>query len=294
VKPRLFTSLAAAALILVVPPDRTAAQAPAPRTAAGCPLDPVKFHACATPKTKTFDPPRTEDGRPDMQGYWDRAFTSQDVEEHGADGLNVQPGPSLVVDTPDHKIPYQPWALEFRKGIAERFISPLASCFPPGVPRHAIAPAAHHIVQRPGYVVYMLEYSHSYRIIPTAGGPHVDGAVKLWQGDSRGRWEGNTLVVDVTNINGLTWLDNAGNFASDALHVVERYTLIDRDTIHYEARVEDPKVYTRPWTMVSALTRNRERDFEIWEQACHEGNQSVEDQRALGMKPFSGASKEVP
>ena len=280
---------AAAVLMLVVPASRADAQAAAPRTAAGCPLlDPVTFHACALPKTKTFNPPRTDDGRPDMQGYWERAFTSQDVEEHGADGLNVQPGPSLVVDTPDHRIPYQPWALEFRKGIADRFISPLASCYPPGVPRHAIAPAAHRIVQMPGYLVYMLEYSHSYRIIPTGGGPHVGGGVQLWQGDSRGRWDGNTLVVDVTNINGLTWLDNAGNFASDALHVVERYTLIDRDTIHYEARVEDPKVYTRPWTMVSALTRNRERAFEIWEQACHEGNQSVRDQLELGLKPYSG------
>ena len=287
--PRLIASLAAAALMLLVSADRVTAQANAPRTAAGCPLvDPVKFNACALPKTKTFDPPRTEDGKPDMQGYWDRAFTSQDVEEHGADGLNVQPGPSLVLDTPDRRIPYQPWALEFRKGIADRFISPLASCFPPGVPRHAIAPAAHRIVQMPGYVVYMLEYSHSYRVIPTGGGLHLGGAFKLFQGDSRGRWEGNTLVVDVTNINGLTWFDNAGNFASDALHVVERYTLIDRDTIHYEARIEDPKVYTRPWTMVSALTRNRDKDFEIWEQACHEGNQSVKDQLELGLKPFAG------
>ena len=287
-KPRLLASLATVALMLLVSADRVTAQANAPRTAAGCPLDPVKFHACALPKTKTFDPPRTADGRPDMQGYWDRAFTSQDVEEHGADGLNVQPGPSLVVDTPDHKIPYQPWALEFRKGIADRFISPLASCLPPGVPRHAIAPASHRIVQMPGYVVYMLEYSHSYRIIPTDGRSHVSGEVKLWQGDSRGRWEGNTLVVDVTNTNGLTWLDNAGNFASEALHVVERYTLIDRDTIHYEARLEDPKVYTRPWTMVSALTRNKGADFEIWEQACHEGNRSVEDQLSLGLKPYPG------
>jgi hypothetical protein len=225
-----------------------------------------------------------------MQGYWERAFTSQDIEEHGADGLNVQPGPSLVIDTPDHKIPYQPWALEFRKGIVDRFISPLASCLPPGIPRDIVAPAAHQIVQAPGYVMHLLEYSHSYRVIPTGGEGHVSGNVKLWQGNSRGRWEGNTLVVDVTNLNGLAWLDNAGNFASDALHVVERFTMIDRDTIHWEGRIEDPKVYTRPWTMVSALTRNKETGFEIWEQACHEGNRSVRDQLDLGMKPFSGVT----
>jgi hypothetical protein len=281
-----FGSLVAAVLMLVVSADRTSAQA-TPRATAGCPLEPVKFHECALPKTKTFNPPRTPDGRPDMQGYWERAFTSQDVEEHGA-GFGVQAGPSLVVDTPDRKIPYQPWALEFRKNIVDRFISPLARCFPPGVPRDAIAPAAHQIVQTPGYVLHLLEYSHSYRIIPTTGEPQVGSVIRLWQGNSRGRWEGNTLVVDVINTNGLAWLDNAGNFFSDALHVVERFTLIDRDTIHYEARLDDPRVYTRPWTMVSALTRNKEPGFEVWEQACHEGNQSVADQLQLGLKPFPG------
>jgi len=280
-------SLAAAFLMLLVSVDRASAQAP-PRTAGGCPLEPVKFHECALPKTKTFNPPRTADGRPNMQGYWERAFTSQDVEEHGS-GFGIQAGPSLVVDTPDRKIPYQPWALAFRKNIADRFISPLASCLPPGVPRHTIAPAAHQIVQMPGYVMHLLEYSHSYRIIPTTGTPHVGSAVKLWEGNSRGTWEGNTLVVDVTNTNGLAWLDNAGNFVSDALHVVERFTLIDPDTIHYEARLEDPRVYVRPWTMVTALTRNKDPRFEVWEQACHEGNQSVEDQLRLGMKPYRGA-----
>jgi len=285
----VLRSLSLVAVMSVMSPVRFSAQADGPRMPAGCPIDPVKFHECALPKTKTYSPPRTPDGRPDMQGYWERAFTSQDIEEHPA-GFGVQAGPSLVVDTPDRKIPYQPWALEFRKTITERFISPLASCFPPGIPRDIVAPAAHQIVQGPGYVMHLLEYSHSYRVISTTNEPHVSGSVKLWQGNSRGRWEGNTLVVDVTNSNGLAWMDNAGNFATDALHVVERFTMIDHDTIHWEGRIEDPKVYTRPWTMVSALTRNKEPGFEIWEQACHEGNQSVKDQRDLGMKPFQGVT----
>ena len=290
-RPYLLGSLTAAALMLMMSADRASAQGAAPRTAAGCPLaDPVRFHECALPKTKSFNPPRTPDGKPDLQGTWDRAFTSQDVEEHGADGLNQQPGPSLVLDTPDHKIPYQPWALEFRKGIVARFISPLASCFTPGVPREAVAPGAHQIVQTPGYVMHLMESMHSYRVIPTTGEPHVGRAIKLYEGNSRGRWEGNTLVVDVTNQNGLTWLDNAGNFVSDALHVVERFTMIDADTIHYEARLEDPKVYTRPWTMVTALMRNRDPKFELWEQACHEGNQAVEGQIRVGLKLFTGVT----
>jgi hypothetical protein len=264
------------------------AQGPAAGTAAGCPLDPVKFHACAVEKAKAFNPPRTPDGKPDLQGYWERAFTSQDIEEHTG-GFGIQAGPSLVVDTPDRKIPYQPWALEARKSMVDRYISPLASCLPPGVPRHVIAPNGHHIVQTPGYIVHLLEYSHSYRVISLTGAPHVPGTFRLFQGDSRGRWEGNTLVVDVTNSNGLTWIDNAGNFFSNALHVVERFTLVDADTIHYEARLDDPKVYTRPWTMVSALRRNKERGFELFEQACHEGNRSVEGGLSVGLKPFPGA-----
>src|SRR5258705_2953219 len=205
-KPQPLGSLAAALLILTAARTGVLAQAAAPRTIAGCPLEPAKFHECALPKTKTFNPPRTPDGKPDMQGTWDRAFTSQDVEEHGADGLNTQAGPSLVFDTPDHKIPYQPWALEFRKGIVNRFISPLASCFTPGVPREVVAPAAHQIVQTPGYVMHLLEYSHSYRIIPTGGEPHVGKTIRLWQGDSRGTWEGNTLGVVITKLNVMAWL----------------------------------------------------------------------------------------
>ena len=111
-------SLAAVVLLLIASAHNALAQGRGggTRAAAGCSLaTPLQFHECAVPKMKTFDPPRTPDGKPDFQGYWNRVFTSQDLEDHGSDGLNTQAGPSLVIDTPDHKIPYQPWALEFRK-----------------------------------------------------------------------------------------------------------------------------------------------------------------------------------
>lgn len=263
----------------------------APRTIAGCPIDdPAKFHACAVPKMKAFTPRRMADGVPDMQGMWERVYLSQNIEVHLADGFNTQAGPSLVVDTPDRNIPYQPWALQQRNQMVAGFISPLAACLLPGVPRYVIAPGPHQILQRTGQVVHLLEYSHSHRVIPTTMQPYPPDSVRLYLGASRGRWEGNTLVVDVRNVNGQTWIDNAGNFYSDRLHVVERFTMVDADTIHYEARIEDPQVYTRPWTMVSALTRNKEPGFELFEQACHEGNQSVEESLKIGMKFYRGVT----
>jgi hypothetical protein len=283
--------LAAGSLLVVVSVAVTVAQPRMPRTAAGCPLaDPAKFHACAVEKMKSFTPPRTADGVPNIQGSWDRAYTSQDIEEHGADQFNIVAGPSIVLDPPDRKIPYQPWAMALKKDMVARYISPLAACLPPGVPRYAIAPGPHQIVQTPGYVVHLLEFSHSHRIIPTTARPLLGSAIRLYLGDSRGRWEGSTLVVDVRNSNGLTWIDNAGNFFSDRLHVVERYTMVDADTLHYEARIEDPQVYTRPWTMVSALLRNKEPGFQLFEQACHEGNHSIKGSESIGMKMYRGVA----
>ena len=283
--------LAAGSLLAVVCVSIAFAQPQMPRTAAGCALaDPAKFHACAVEKMKSFTPPRTADGVPNIQGSWDRAYTSQDIEEHGADLLNTVAGPSIVIDTPDRKVPYQPWAMALKKDMVARYISPLAACLPPGVPRYAIAPGPHEIIQTPGYVVHLLEFSHSHRIIPTTAEPHLGSAIRLYQGDSRGRWEGNTLVVDVRNSNGLTWIDNAGNFFSDRLHVVERYTMVDADTIHYEGRIEDPQVYSRPWTMVSALLRNKEPGFQLFEQACHEGNHSIKGSESIGMKMYRGVA----
>jgi hypothetical protein len=122
------------------------------------------------------------------------------------------------------------------------------------------------------------------------GRPHVGADVKLWMGDSRGHWEGNTLVVDVTNLNGRPWFDLLGHFGSDALHVVERLTLVDGNTIDYEATIEDPRVYTRPWTLALPLVRNQEYD-EIWEEGCHEGisiTPTISNLRSLGYKFYPG------
>jgi len=136
-------------------------------------------------------------------------------------------------------------------------------------------------VQIPGYVVIHYEMIHMARIIPTNGRPHLPATMRLWDGDSVGRWEGNTLVVDITNYNGKGWIaTNAssgrikGIPQSDALHVVERFTRTGEHTIDYQVTIDDPKVYTRPWTMQIPL--NRDDSYQIYEYACHEGNHAIE------------------
>jgi hypothetical protein len=127
----------------------------------------------------------------------------------------------------------------------------------------------------PGKVILTYEFNHAYRVIPVDGTPHIAENIKLWMGDSRGRWEGNTLVVDVTNHNDRTWFDLVGSFHSDALQVVERYTIVDPDRIDYQATITDPKVFTQPWTIAFSLTRNKQPGFEHLEMACHEGERSL-------------------
>src|SRR5262249_5116350 len=150
------------------------------------------------------------------------------------------------------------------------------------------------ILQGADYVVMSFNFGHYYRMIPTDGRPHVGEDIKLWMGDSVGRWDGDTLVVDVTSLNGRNWLDQVGNFFSDHAHVVERLRLADANTIDYEGTIDDPSVFTRPWKMRLPMKRVARRgndpyERESWENACFEGNgKDTEHVRALGFKWFPG------
>ena len=237
-----------------------------------------------------YTPPRTPDGPPDIQGIW-RADPagSYSIEYMGlqplgggvGEGRAVLGGPSRVVDPPGGRIPYLPWAAAKAKDILDNHtnprpdqLDPHARCWLQGVVRTTYQ-SVFQILQTPGQVVFGINWGHSYRVIPTDGSQHVPANLKLFMGDSRGRWEGHTLVVDVTSNNNLNWFDVVGSFHSDALHVVQRFTIVDANTMDYEATIEDPKVYTRPWKMVFKLRRTSDPD-EIWEEACHEGNRSAE------------------
>ena len=241
---RWFVGLVAAFLIFVVVPTPVGAQA-----------------------TGTYTPPRTREGQPDLQGIWQALNTAAwDIQDHGAT-LGVPAGRGVV---DGNAIPYTPAALAKKQ---ENFknrdtLDPINKCFLPGVPRLTYLPYPFQIVQQADRVTILHEYSRVIRFIYMNGNPHPAGKIDWYMGDSRGRWDGNTLVVDVTHFNDETWFDRAGNFHSDALHVVERFTRTGPDHMLYEVTIEDPKVFTRPWKMSMTLYRRQEKDIELLEYDC--------------------------
>jgi len=213
-------------------------------------------------------PPIVAQQAPDLSGVWQALNSAAwDIEDHPG-RLDTPPGQGIVEGG---AIPYQPWAAVRKKeNFANRNVADQteANCFLPGVPRATYMPYPFEIVETPRLIAISYEFAHALRTIPLDGSPHPDGLPDTWMGDSRGHWEGSTLVVDVRNFNDQTWFDHAGNFHSDALHVVERYTPMDRDHILYEATIEDPKVFTRPWKMSMPLYRRVEKNVKILEYEC--------------------------
>ena len=147
-------------------------------------------------------------------------------------------------------------------------IDPEAKCYLPGVPRITYMPYPFQIVQTPAQLAFLYEYVHATRNV-FVGSEHPPGHIDWWMGDSRARWEGDTLVVDVVDFNDATWFDRAGNFHSDELHVIERYTRTGPDHMKYEATIEDPKVFTRPWSISMPLYRRQESEIQLLEYECY-------------------------
>jgi len=271
---------------------------------------------------KSWTQPRTPDGQPDLQGIWTNyTSTPFEVPDSGdkpdfyagdIDGTGRGTGPSsfltdtsdrkltkarsLVVEPPSGRVPIMPWAEEVRNyrltHIQDDWVNftPWERCITRGVPG-GIFPAGYgsgyQILQGRGYVAIVYEMIHEARMIPLDGRPHLGRSFRLWNGDSRGRWEGNTLVVDITDYNDKGTV--ATNVAtqrvraipqSEQLHAVERFTRVDEDTINYEVTIEDPKVFTSPWKV--AMPLHREPDYQLFEYACHEGNRAVPNTLSAG------------
>jgi len=222
---------------------------------------------------------------PDLNGLW-QALTEAnwDIQAHAAQAgppqfgaLFAEPASPGIVE--GNEIPYQPSALAKKKenfekrlvrvntdGVRLEPLDPEAKCYLPGVPRATYMPFPFQIIQGNNKIVMAYEFASASRIV------HLDkvepAPADSYMGWSVGRWEGDTLVVDVTGFNDKTWFDRAGNFHSDALHVVERYTPASPDMMRYEATIEDPQVFTRPWKMSFPLYRRLEKNAQFLEFKC--------------------------
>jgi hypothetical protein len=261
-------------------------------------VTPVQAAAQAAPTTQSAAITRTADGQPDLQGWWQTSAYAADMEtglpdeETATIQGGAMPDPSKAVsnvtDPPDGRMPYQSWAQarrvsiptfrrgESSKGVPKtvRDIRPRTFCLH-GTPRNMVSDF--QLVQTAGQIVMAWEFSHTYRIIRLDGRRRLPAAIKLAQGDSIGRWEGNTLVVETTNINDWDWFDYTGTFHTDAMSLMERFTVVDASTIDYQATVTDPKVFTKPWTFRLPLTRRRMAPgYEMMEHACVEGERGAE------------------
>jgi hypothetical protein len=211
--------------------------------------------------------PRMPDGKPDLSGIWQAVNTAGwNILPHAAeDGVPAGLG---VVD--GGVLPYTPAAAaRQRENFAKRAtLDPEARCLLPGVPRATYMGFPFQIVQTPNQTSILYEYAHTLRNI-FMNSQHPRGPIEWWMGDSRGRWEGDTLVVDVVHFNDQTWFDRAGNHHSEQLHVIERYTLVGANHMNYEATIEDPKVFTRPWTMRMPLYRRLDANMQLLEYECY-------------------------
>lgn len=230
----------------------------------------------AVSQENAFKPPRTADGKPNLNGIWQVLDTSinWDIQGHAAMAGPVAAlgaefsVPAGLGAVEGGQIPYLPAALEQKKrNFAKRLTDdPEIKCYMPGVPRAAYMPYPFQIFENSKYVTIVYEYANAVRNIymDNPGESPADS----WMGWSKGHWEGDTLVVDVTSLNDQTWFDRAGDFHSDALHVVERYTLRSPEILNYEATIEDPKVFARPWKISFPLYRHVEKNAQLLEYKC--------------------------
>ena len=241
----------------------------------GCTPQEASAPAAAPPPASDFS--RLE-GRPDLNGLWQTNVPANwNLEAHSAEDLPQFPGLGAIaaipagisyVDTPDGTIPYLPDALAQRDQNRADWpaADPEAKCYMPGIPRATYLPHPFYIMQGNQDILFAYEFATANRVV-NMGEPQP-AVVPTWMGTSNGRWEGDTLVVEVTGNNELAWYDRAGNYRSTSTVVTERYTKVSDDRIDYEATIEDPTLYSRPWTISLPLYRRTEAGAQMLEFKC--------------------------
>jgi hypothetical protein len=221
--------------------------------------------------------PRMPSGKPNFTGLWQVLGTADwDIRDHSAQAgpffqlgaIGATPAGQGIVE--GGEIPYTPAAAAQQKdNFKNRMkLDPEVKCYMPGIPRANYMPFPFQIIQSQRDVAFAYEFATANRVVNM--GKAKEGAVETWMGTSNGRWEVDTLVVDVTGLNGNSWFDRSGNFQTDTTHVVERFTLSDADHINYEATIGDPAIYTRPWKISTVIYRRKEKNAQLNEFKCVE------------------------
>jgi hypothetical protein len=261
---------------------RTAGQAPAGRGAAPAGRGAAGQAPAARGAATGRVPRNAWDNHPNLNGVWQTLNTANwNLEDHAASAgpfyqmgaIGAVPPGQTVVEGGD--IPYLPAALEQRrKNYVNRITDdPEIKCYLPGIPRATYVPFPFQIVQSPSNILMAYEYASANRVVNM--GKPTEAPVDSWMGWSNGKWEGDSLVVDVKSLNGKAWLDRAGNYTTDNVHIVERFTMTDADHINYEATIEDNKVFSRPWKMSMALYRRVEKNAQLLEFKCVEFSEEL-------------------
>ncbi len=227
--------------------------------------------------------PRAYDGHPDLSGIWQAIGTAHwNIQDHQASAgppelgaIGATPPGKGVVE--GDEIPYQPWALDQKRQNFENRLAedPETKCYLPGVPRATYLPYPFQILQGTNKIMIVYGFAEANRTIHMDKEIPEPAPIDSWMGRSHGHWEGDTLVVDVAGFNGQAWFDRAGNFASDTLRVVERYTPIGPNALNYEATIEDPSVFTGSWKMTMPLYRRLEENAQVLEFKCVEFSEEL-------------------
>jgi hypothetical protein len=236
-----------------------------------------------------------------LRGLWHAKGTAYlNIEGH-VGGKGVAASKSIVIDPPDGKIPYKPEALARRDANyrSRATADPSLKCYQAGVPRATYLPTPLQILQSPGNFAIVYEENHAFRVFHPDTRPHFDAA-DWWMGDTRYRWDADTIVADVVAQTDGAWFDQAGNFHGTGVHIVERYRMTGADTIEYEARIDDPEVYSRPWTLRTELERVKEPRARIIEDECLDDEHGVRrhvspyDRKNLLTHDYSRRQKSPP
>ena len=234
--------------------------------------------AAQSAPAQDYRAPRTPDGRPDLNGIWQAVGAAHyDIEPHAADfspslemgALGAVPaGLGVVVGG---EIPYQQSALAQRVANRENRLlyDPAVRCFMPGIPRATYQPFPFQIVQTPEYILFAYEFASASRIV-YMNRPDFEAPADAWMGHSRGTWDGETLVIDVTSQVPETWFDRSGNYHSNSIRVEERYTATGENHLQYEATITDPEIFERPWTIRLPLYRRVDENMQLLEFKCVE------------------------